>query len=468
MNEKIDILSLTSYVNGNGEKEAESNLTYRGRISNELTKAIAYERQPELLDSEDIQKRDQILIKNRDTELRIDRKGKPVILTPIQTRIVYALSYALTQRAEVDEDVKRAIATIKTSTNKPLNVNRAINIPNLSKLIFGSMRERYRRQIVSELFNIARLWQVQEEKRPLGVTYRYSAPLIQISGILEIYVDRENITISKMKETFLEYYKIKELPEERVKGMEEKERAAYFADLEKAKRLRQEVEAIEFHELNEKEIEALTDEEKADYEKRRADIVNAIYDKVVEKELPKETIEVTFCRVFLSQLDSRFAYITPEVFLEWGRNGNGTELYSVLLSSVLSNHYLHILTAYNVEKKLRKDKEADPEELEARIHEERLKALSYELNLDNIKKRVTTDYSSKRAYKANFIKNLETCIESFIRLGIISEGRIVKGSRGQDKVIFVMNPAYTKDEVPQLTEDTTAQVLEDSGEVSAF
>lgn len=159
-----------------------------GRISNALSKAIAYERTPELFDEDYIKERDDDLrrlqaLKRGDTELRIERRDKPVVLTSYQNRIVHALSYFISKQIEKEnsEDIRNRI---KDPTNYNIVIRRNVDITDLTSLIFSSTRERYKEKIIREIYNLAKIRQVQM----LGTgdnQVKLTAPLIMIGATLE-------------------------------------------------------------------------------------------------------------------------------------------------------------------------------------------------------------------------------------------------------------------------------------------
>ena len=114
-----------------------------GRIANALSKNISYERESELFDGEEIEKRDKELrkLKSTDIELCIDRKDKPVVLTSYQSRIIHALSYFISLEIGKSEDVK---AKILRPNKGDVTIKRVVNITALSSLIFNSTRKRYK------------------------------------------------------------------------------------------------------------------------------------------------------------------------------------------------------------------------------------------------------------------------------------------------------------------------------------
>lgn len=157
-----------------------------GRMSNALSKAIAYERTPSLFDEDYIKERDKELkelleLKQGDTALCVDRRNKPVVLTSYQNRIVHALSYAISREIETSEDVRKKI---QQPTKVGNTISRNVNITALTSLIFNSTRKRYKETIIREIYNLAHIRQVQI----LGTgdnKVKLTAPLIMIGATLE-------------------------------------------------------------------------------------------------------------------------------------------------------------------------------------------------------------------------------------------------------------------------------------------
>lgn len=157
-----------------------------GRIANALSKTIAYERTPSLFDEAEITDRDKDLkelqeLKEVDISLCIERKDKPVVLTSYQSRIVHALSFAISQEIETSEDVKKKI---QNATAKGNTIQRNVNVTALSSLIFGSSRQRYKEIIIREIYNLAKVRQVQI----IGTgdnQVKLTAPLIMIGRTME-------------------------------------------------------------------------------------------------------------------------------------------------------------------------------------------------------------------------------------------------------------------------------------------
>lgn len=342
-------LILYATKKGNKGEEVSSN----GRISNALSGAISYERDSSLFDTEEIKQRDKevkelLELKQGDSFLGIDRKNKPVYLTNIQTRIIYALSYMLSLETD-KEDIK---SKINNPLRNPQQVIRTIDINGLSKFLFGSSRERNRKQILNELYNISHIRQVQiigkGEKR-----YKFTAPFISLGETLE---------------------------------------------------------------------------------------------ELTPSDKPLDVVNVTFGAAFFYELDKRFSVITPQLFEIWGKNGTGTELFSILLSSILSVYWHFRRAADEAEKRIKKEirnyKKISEEEYRQKIMEGRQEALSYSLNVSSIKARVTTDYSSEKFYRAKFWKDLDNAAKGLIKIDLLTGYERDKGAKGQEKVIFHLSDTY--------------------------
>lgn len=325
----------------------------KGRVGNVLSKAISYERTPSLFDEEYIKDRDEELkqlqkLKETDITLSIDRRDKPIVLTSYQSRILHALSYAISREIETSEDVKKKVQNPRISGNK---ISRSVNITAITSLIFGSTRKRYKETIIREMFKLSQVRQVQI----LGSgddRVKITSPLILIGDTME--------------------------------------------------------------------------------------------DLSPEKRNNLDAIEVIFGGAFFYGLSNRFATITPKLFEVWGKKGRGTELFSVLLSSIFSVYWHYRQAANKAEGEVRKEHSSSysKEELDKAIAEARRNAMSYELNISSIKQRVTTDYESSRANKARFWSDLQNAIDGFKELDLITEVIISRGAKGQEKVTFILSDTY--------------------------
>lgn len=350
--------------------------TGQGRISNQLSKLIAYERTPSLFDEREIADRDNELralqkLKEADIALCVERKNKPVILTSIQNRIVHALSYAISQEIETSEDIKRKITDPQGEANP---VRRILNVSALAKLLFNSTRQRYKRQIINEMYRLSKIRQVQILSIKEGVTIRLTAPLIMLGNTIE------DISTDEQNNPFFE----------------------------------------------------------ADF------------------------LEVFFGSAFFVGITNRFAVLTPKLFEVWGKGGTGTELFSVLLSSIFSVYSSLRIAASKAEARIKKDwasRKLSKKELAEAIAEAKRTALTYELNASTIKRRVSTDYDSNPKMRRQFWIDLQNAIEGFKDLGLIDDGVVQRGARGQEKVLFILSESYTSTE--RQLESNTIPLLEE-------
>ena len=194
-------------------------------------------------------------------------------------------------------------------------------------------------------------------------------------------------------------------------------------------------------------------------------IDGAVIDLSPEKRNDLDAISVTFGVAFFQELDNRFAKVSPKTFEVWSKQGRGTDLYSNLQFYLISQQFNHEREANRVEKEIRaeekRNKKLSREELDEEIAKARRKKMTLELNVEFIKMMTRTDYDSKRSYKARFYKDLENAVEGYEELGLIEDCKIVKGAKGQEKVVFVYSENYCKaiesneeEEVPILKKPT--------------
>lgn len=358
-----------------GENALQS--SNKGKISNTLSRAIASKREPELFDTPEITQRDTEVKKLNDIlcsdkEIGLDRKGKPVFLTSYQNRIIHALSYAISQDVE-EEDVRGKIRDPFKSGNP---ITRNLNITEITKLIFGSTRKRYKTIVIRNLIELSHIRQYQIiESGDRKV--RLSAPLLQIGKMVE--------------------------------------------------------------------------------------------DLSPEKRDNLDAMEVTFGTAFFVDLDKRFAVITPKLFEVWSKGGRGTELFSVLLDTILSVYWQYKQAANKAEDRVKTDKQykgLSKAERDKEITKAKRYAMTFELNIASIKSRVTTDYESTRQMKKKFWKDLKNSIDGFKELDLIEEAKISKGANGQDKVSFILSESYNYFEKSNSTKLLDEPI--DDGEPSPF
>ena len=328
-----------------------------GKIANALSKAISYDRDPQLFDPDYIRSRDAEIKKlqeNGEDASRLEkerdkRRGKPVYLTSYQNRIVHALSYAISREIDTNENVKEEIQQ-SLRNRKP--ISRVVNITALTSLIFNSQRKRYKDIIIKEINNLAKIKQIQI----LGSgdnKVKITAPLIGT------WYTTEDLSPEKSNNT--------------------------------------------------------------------------------------DFIQIIFGEAFFYQLSNRYATITPKLFRIWGKSGRGTELFSVLLSSIYSIYWHYKQSANTAEEQVkeyyRKNK-ISKDELKEAIAEARRNAMTYRLNISKIKQKVATNYDSNPNMKRKFWIDLHNAIKGFKELDLITDGIIQTGARGQEQVIFILSENY--------------------------
>lgn len=350
----------------------------RGQLGNGLTKTIASARDASLFDPPEIASREKELnellaLRESDSYLSIDRKNKPVILSPIQTRIMFALSCALDTQ---DEEIKKKI---RDPFKGGVTIKRPIDISALSTLLFGSSRFRERKKVIEELFNLSRIRQVQilgKEQNRIKIT----APFINVGETIE------------------------DLNPERAKGI---------------------------------------------------DYVNVIYGGA-----------------FFFELDKRFSIVSNRLFAVWRKKEYQTEMFSILLNSLLSVYWLFKSKADEAEARVKKElnitKKVSKEEYRQAIEEARQEALTYEINASSIKERLTRDYDSARQYRAIFWKDLASAVEGLIEIDLLTGYTPMKksGAKGQDKVRFHFSDSYNFAEKKPLL--PSASTPPDEEELSPF
>lgn len=167
--------------------------------------------------------------------------------------------------------------------------------------------------------------------------------------------------------------------------------------------------------------------------------------EVLSEDSNTDTIEIIYGSTFFHRLEERYAVITPLLFEVWRKNGRGTDLFSTLLSAILSVYWQFKTASIAAEKRVKRElkgKQYTKEQVEEAISQAKREALSYELNVSSIKNRVPTDYQSSREMKKKFWKDLNNAIEGFKDADLITDAVIHRGARGQEKVTFILSETY--------------------------
>ena len=174
-------------------------------------------------------------------------------------------------------------------------------------------------------------------------------------------------------------------------------------------------------------------------------IGRTIEDLSEEKKNNLDYIEVYFGVAFFYELSTRFATITPKLFEVWSKGGRGTELFSTLLSSIFAVYWHYRQAANKAEEQTKeyyKTNKISKEELKEAIAKARRDAMTYELNVSTIKRKVTTNYDSNPNMKRKFWIDLQNAIDGFKELDLIKDGIVLQGAKGQEKVVFILSESY--------------------------
>lgn len=165
----------------------------------------------------------------------------------------------------------------------------------------------------------------------------------------------------------------------------------------------------------------------------------------------RESVTVDFGLPFFLGVKSRFAYLTPQLFLAWGRNGRQNELYARLQFYLLNILTVRKESYFAQAEKLRKEaryskltgdeRKQFQQQKEEEIEQLKASLMYHDVNVETIKRKVSTDYDDRRI-KAKFKQHFEAAVEGYKEAGILLDGELIKGKRGQQKAIFKLNLDY--------------------------
>lgn len=153
---------------------------------------------------------------------------------------------------------------------------------------------------------------------------------------------------------------------------------------------------------------------------------------------------IVYGSVFLWNKNKRFGIRPNNLYIEWNKKGSilNTEIGSVLYSTIQAILWPYWRAADKariaVAAKAKKDK-LTPTQRQQEEAERVLNALTYEENVSTIKNRLEIDYDSTKQYRAKFKTDLNKVFDMLKTLGMISDGYLVKASKGQYKAIFVIS-----------------------------
>lgn len=150
---------------------------------------------------------------------------------------------------------------------------------------------------------------------------------------------------------------------------------------------------------------------------------------------------------FFWEITTKYINLTPDVFIEWRKKGRQSQLYAVLLLTLLRIYHNFINAADRAEAAARvtaeKQKLSDAE-TESIVADKRREALSFETNVSYLLNKVDTDYNDRRT-KGRFWTDLNNAVEGLCNLGILDRQQPydkVKGAKGQVKLIFHLSENY--------------------------
>ncbi|MCD8295549.1 MAG: hypothetical protein LUE27_09965 [Clostridia bacterium] len=158
--------------------------------------------------------------------------------------------------------------------------------------------------------------------------------------------------------------------------------------------------------------------------------------------------EITPGTAFFLDFGDRYADAPESLFEAWRKNGRGTELFSILVADLLANRWHFTSAAKKTEKILRsKFKNLPNDELEEKVHNAKIKKLTRELNLSKLlEEMVGRQYSNNRKAKADLKEDLQNAMAGLVDAGIVIDCHLERGAKGQDKLVFVYNENYGRDE----------------------
>ena len=182
------------------QQQREAGKQY-GKISNTLSNNIAACKDPDLFDT--LPDKGEA-IKATDEANLIDRKGKGVVLSKRQLKLIEALSHFITHNLENDPEVRGAIEAIKENRRaKAASVTRPISITELTKFVEldGLARAKQKQMVIDDLKKIAELRQVQVYNWN-GKKFSMSSPLIMIGEIVEDLTPDKELNLDFMNITY--------------------------------------------------------------------------------------------------------------------------------------------------------------------------------------------------------------------------------------------------------------------------
>jgi len=290
---------------------------------------------------------------------------KPVRLTNQEIKLCYALSYLLTIESE-SQQLKIAIDESEGSNPDPLFVSLDINATDISKIMTGESRLRYRNKVGELLKSLSQKTQIfkgQGKVNGKNRTYIYTFPLLISRGFVEEEITDKNGNITN---NFI--------------GM-------------------------------------------------KADLLRPFFENVRKKYIP----------------------IGPSIFTSWIDSDLFANLFSKLCVLWANSRFGFYKAKEEVLQKYDNTRLASKiQDIEEEIQKRKRESIVKKLNFETIMNLSEGDYNSNRDKVYRFKKELEKCIDVFIKYGIItSESHIIPEKK---QVVFVFNMEFKGESSSKLIE----------------
>ena len=179
--------------------------------------------------------------------------------------------------------------------------------------------------------------------------------------------------------------------------------------------------------------------------------------RIQSADIINETVTIDLGLVFFYNLDRNFSYLTPQVFIAWGKKGRQTELYGrlqfQLLNFVANRKKVFFATTKRLRDEIRyckltgDERKQFKQQKEAEIEQTKEEIMFYQIDAEEIKRKCGEKYNDRRT-KGRFNTDFENAVEGYKEAGIILEGKLVKGKRGQQKAVFKLNLDYGTNLLP--------------------
>lgn len=175
-------------------------------------------------------------------------------------------------------------------------------------------------------------------------------------------------------------------------------------------------------------------------------IVGQVDDTSKDKQNDTDIFLLRLGTAFFWEITTKYINLTPDVFIEWRKKGRQTQLYGVLLLTLLRVYHNFINAAERAEAAARvtaKKQKLSDAETESIVANKRREALSFETNVNYLLNKVDT-YNDHRT-KPRFWTDLNNAVEGLCNLGLLDRQQPydkVKGAKGQVKLIFHLSENY--------------------------